>query len=354
MAKIHYIVEFHPDYVQGYFFNNKRKAIEKGMEEVEGFEFGNEIENEETDAFFHSGVLNSNSGFLFWMEDGDWDIEEMDSDVAKGKIESGEIEENSAGAYFPAKLKTGYGECYIGSATEHTNGLWSFEYGDIYEKKQKQTTMKYLPRFESFVNERLNEAAEGVETRIVKFNIEVNEDFGTIEDQVTLAMGPDSAGLFSIGDDIEKFTGLKLADAEAYDEKPTDAFIYGMNNMMNGGGDMYLWFTGNRLAGDVADTGSWTALFDVFPHECIHLTKKLIVRQHAKNLGLKIDGEEWIKHDYGQGEYVWPGEGDHEDPMVIVNEEDFAWTHGFVCKTLAPHFLELAKSYVPELKSIDI
>ena len=214
--------------------------------------------------------------------------------------------------------------------------------------------MKYLPRFESFVNERLNEAAEGVETRIVKFNIEVNEDFGTIEDQVTLAMGPDSAGLFSIGDDIEKFTGLKLADAEAYDEKPTDAFIYGMNNMMNGGGDMYLWFTGNRLAGDVAETGSWTALFDVFPHECIHLTKKLIVRQHAKNLGLKIDGEEWIKHDYGQGEYVWPGEGDHEDPMVIVSEEDFAWTHGFVCKTLAPHFLELAKSYVPELKSIDI
>lgn len=148
MAKIHYIVEFHPDYVQGYFFNNKRKAIEKGMEEVEGFEFGNEIENEETDAFFHSGVLNSNSGFLFWMEDGDWDIEEMDSDVAKGKIESGEIEENSAGAYFPAKLKAGYGECYIGSATEHTNGLWAFDYGEIYEGKQ--TTFKYVPTFESF------------------------------------------------------------------------------------------------------------------------------------------------------------------------------------------------------------
>lgn len=171
MAKIHYIVEFHPDYVQGYFFNNKRKAIEKGMEEVEGFEFGNEIENEETDAFFHSGVLNSNSGFLFWMEDGDWDIEEMDSDVAKGKIESGEIEENSAGAYFPAKLKTGYGECYIGSATEHTNGLWSFEYGDIYEKKQKQTTMKHLPTFESFIgSKKLNEdtdwdACEGAQKK---------------------------------------------------------------------------------------------------------------------------------------------------------------------------------------------
>lgn len=216
--------------------------------------------------------------------------------------------------------------------------------------------MKYVRHYKDFLNEsklRLNEAAEGVKTKIVKFNININDEMGTIDDQVTLAIGPDSTGIFSIGDDIEKFTGLKLADAEAYDEKPTDAFIYGMNNMMNGGGDMYLWFTGNRLAGDVAETGSWTALFDVFPHECVHLTKKLIVRQHAKNLGLSIDGEEWIKHDYGQGEYVWPSEGDHEDPMVIVSEEDFAWVHGFVCKTLAPHFLELAKPYVPALNNID-
>jgi len=217
--------------------------------------------------------------------------------------------------------------------------------------------MKYTKAYRDFLNEesqRLNEAAEGIETRIVKFDINVNDDFGTINDQVTLAIGPDSTGIFSIGDDIEKFTGLKLADAEAYDEKPTDAFIYGMNNMMNGGADMYLWVTGNRLAGDVAKTESWTAIFDVLPHECIHLTKKLIIRQHAKNLGLNLDGEEWIKHDYGQGEYVWPSEGDHKDPMVIVSEEDFAWVHGFVCKTLAPHFLELAKPYVPALNDIDL
>jgi hypothetical protein len=213
--------------------------------------------------------------------------------------------------------------------------------------------MKHLKGYENFLNEtssRLNEAVEDVETRVVKFNINVNDDMGTIEDQVTLAIGPSSSDMFSIGDDIEKFTGLKLADAEAYDEKPTDAFVYGMNNMMNGGGDMFFWITGNRLAGDVAEAESWTALFDVFPHECIHLTKKLIIRQHAKNLGVSIDGEEWIKHDYGQGEYVWPSEGDHKDPMVIISEEDFAWVHGFVCKTLAPHFLELAKPFLPEIK----
>lgn len=217
--------------------------------------------------------------------------------------------------------------------------------------------MRHLKRYNDFLNEespRLNEEAKDVETRIVKFDIDINDEMGTIDDQVTLAIGPDSTGIFSIGDDIEKFTGLKLADAKAYDEKPTDAFIYGMNNMMNGGADMYLWVTGNRLKGDAEQNGTWAALMDIIPHECFHLTKKLIVRHHAKNLGLSLDGEEWIKHDYGQGEYVWPSEGDHEDPMVIIGEEDFSWVHGFVCKAVAPHFLELAKPYLPALKDIDL
>ena len=32
--KIFYVIQQTPDYVQGWFFNNKRKALEKGMEEV--------------------------------------------------------------------------------------------------------------------------------------------------------------------------------------------------------------------------------------------------------------------------------------------------------------------------------
>ena len=79
-----------------------------------------------------------------------------------------------------------------------------------------------------------------------------------------------------------------------------------------------------------------------------------MTRQHAKNLGVSIDGEEWIKHDYGQGEYIWPTEGDHDDPMVILSEEDFAWTHGFVCKTMAPVFIELGKNFIPELEKFEL
>ena len=150
MAKVFYIVERHPDYTQGWFFNNQRKALEKGLEEIEGFEFGDEIENEESGSWYHSGVVNSNAGFLFWMEDGDFNIEAMDSDTAKGKVESGEIDENSAGVFFPAKLKSGYGEAYIGSATQHTNGQWEFDYGDIYESTIFEH--KYVPTFKDFID----------------------------------------------------------------------------------------------------------------------------------------------------------------------------------------------------------
>ena len=55
------------------------------------------------------------------------------------------------GGYFPAKLKAGYGEIYMSSAVEGTNELWTFEGDELYEKKQ--TTMKYVPTFESFLNE---------------------------------------------------------------------------------------------------------------------------------------------------------------------------------------------------------
>lgn len=219
--------------------------------------------------------------------------------------------------------------------------------------------MKHTKLFNEFINNStsnsLTEALDpGVFTRLVKFDINVNDEFGTIQDEVLLALGPDAVGMFSIAEDIEKWTGLKKADAEAYDTKPTDAFLYGMNNVMNGGGDMFLWITMDRLKGDAEQSSVFEAVMDVLAHECLHLTKKLMTRQHAKNLGVSIDGEEWIKHDYGQGEYVWPTEGDHDDPMVILSEEDFAWTHGFVCKTMAPVFIELGKNFIPELEKFEL
>ena len=158
MAKIFYINVKDADSAQGYFFNNKRKAEEKGMELYDDFSFdlnGEEFEGDFGEQYIYSGIINVKEGFLFYQEDASMYVEAMSEEEAKSAAEQYE----GAGAYFPVKLKSGYGECYIGSATEHTNGLWSFEYGDIYEAKQtKQTTMKYIPTFESFIgSQKLNE-----------------------------------------------------------------------------------------------------------------------------------------------------------------------------------------------------
>ena len=149
MAKIFYINIKDADSAQGYFFNNKRKAQEKGMELYDDFSFdleGEEFESDFGEQWIYSGIINVKEGFLFYQEDGSMYVDAMSEEQARSAAEQFE----GAGAYFPAKLKSGYGECYIGSATEHTNGLWSFDYGDIYENKK---TMRHIPTFESFVNE---------------------------------------------------------------------------------------------------------------------------------------------------------------------------------------------------------
>ena len=143
MAKIFYINVKDADSAQGYFFNNKRKAQEKGLELYDDFSFdlnGEEFEGDFGEQYIYSGIINVKEGFLFYQEDGSMYIDAMSEEEARSAAEQFE----GAGAYFPVKLKSGYGECYIGSATEHTNGLWAFEYGDIYENK-------YIPSFKQFI-----------------------------------------------------------------------------------------------------------------------------------------------------------------------------------------------------------
>jgi hypothetical protein len=218
--------------------------------------------------------------------------------------------------------------------------------------------MKKIKLFDQFVSEnttKLTEALDaGVVTKVVKLQFDISDEI-KIDDEVLLALGPDAAGMFSIAEDIEKWTGLKKADAEAYDTKPTDAYLYGMSNVMNGGANMFLWITMDRLKGDAESSGSlFAAMMDVLPHECFHLAKKVLVRHQAKKLGVSLEGDEWIKHDYGQGEYVWPSEGDHKDPMVVMSEEDFAWIYGYITKAVAPVFIELGKTMIPELENFEI
>ena len=163
--------------------------------------------------------------------------------------------------------------------------------------------MPYIKLFDQFVNDnapKLTEALDAnVITKKVKLQFEISDEI-KIDDEVLLALGPDAAGMFSIGEDIEKWTGLSKAEAEAYDTKPTDAYLYGMNNVMGNGSELFLWITMGRLKGDAEETGSiFEAMMDVLPHECFHLAKKVMVRHHAKKLGVSIENDDWINDTRG-------------------------------------------------------
>jgi hypothetical protein len=40
--------------------------------------------------------------------------------------------------------------------------------------------------------------------------------------------------------------------------------------------------------------------------------------------------------------------------MVVMSEEDFAWVHGYITKAVAPVFIELGKTMIPELENFEI
>lgn len=159
MAKIFWIAEKDGDTMEMFAFNNKRKAEEKAMELAPHFSFGDtEIPKEEDDdsgdQWLYSGTINAKDCFVLYREGGmpNADGNFVDDEEAKRWVE--DEGSDSAGACFPVKLKGGMGSVYMSSATEG-NGteLWIWENGEVYESKQIKTTMKYVPTFESFVNE---------------------------------------------------------------------------------------------------------------------------------------------------------------------------------------------------------
>jgi len=194
----------------------------------------------------------------------------------------------------------------------------------------------------------------GLVTKVVPMKFDLPELKGAekINDKVTLAMSPNSTGLYKIGKDIEKFCGIPEADVirdvKAGKDKPEDAIIYGMSNIMNGGKDIYLWINGTRLQGAAKKKGIDKAIMEIVSHESLHITRKLLTRAIAKSKGISIDNEDWVKHNYGDGEYMWPAVGDvsEKHPIVQIDEEAFATAEGYVTERILPHFLEMAKKYL--------
>lgn len=181
---------------------------------------------------------------------------------------------------------------------------------------------------------------------------------GKYKDSFVLAMGDTSIDLYSLGNDIEKFSGLTLKEAKEYNETPDDAYIYGLCNIMNGGKDFYFWTNGTRLAGAAKKSGVLPALIEQISHEAgVHLARKTVTRLIAQSKGVSVKNEDWITYDYGGGEYMWPAVGDPDDPknpIVLIGEEAFAGVSGTLCQIITNEFIKMASNYILNLKFLNV
>jgi len=208
--------------------------------------------------------------------------------------------------------------------------------------------MKHIPSFDNFLNEA--EVASKTVTKVVSvsFDIDWNENIGKVEDSFTLAFSPDSTGIYTIGKDIEKFIGIPEADVvrdvKAGKEKPEDAIIDGIFNVMNGGADIFFWNNGTRLSGTAEQNGIWPAVLEQISHEAgVHLTRLILTRAILKKKGIKIENGDWVNEP-------WPSMGD-DSKVDLIDEEAFATAAGLVVQTVTPHFLEMASAYIPQLSA---
>lgn len=178
----------------------------------------------------------------------------------------------------------------------------------------------------------------------------------TIKHSAVMAISDDSTGVFSLGDDIEKFSGLTLKDAKEYKETPDDAYVYGLCNIMNGGKNTFFWTNGMRLSGAAKAVGDLQAVIEQLAHEVgVHFTRKVLTMMVAQKLGVDITNEDWISYDYGDGEYNWPAMGDPTDSskMVVIDEETFATSGSAMISMLTNGFFEMASNYLPNLPKLN-
>ena len=245
--------------------------------------------------------------------------------------------------------------------------------------------MKHLQTFESFLHEADKPAAnsfeiiapdtykikwsisdspagKGTVAKRYEFEYQIDHPDSSLKGEnikaaVVVAMSDDSTGVFTLGKDVEKFCGIPEADVKkdvaAGKESADNALIYGLCNIMNGGADLFFWTNGTRLGGSAKKYGAMPTVMEQLSHEVgVHLTRKVTTLIIAKKLGVDTTNEDWISHDYGNGEYMWPAVGDIGDktPKIIaVDEESFATTCGAMVSMVTDEFFKMAAKYIPNL-----
>ena len=197
---------------------------------------------------------------------------------------------------------------------------------------EKEANLKGTMTFRNWTDS-LNEANTTPELQKEKVNISFELFDGTkISEDITLAMSLNSQGLFELGDNIEKYSGLTLKDAQEFNETPDDAYIYGLVNTMNDGQDIFFWTNGTRLVGNAKRIGTQTAIIEQLAHEGLHLTRAIL----AKSLmGDKFPTEEW------------PSIGEQDNDRIEEEQLTTALSH--VLEKISAPFIKMASKYIPEL-----
>lgn len=157
-----------------------------------------------------------------------------------------------------------------------------------------------------------------------------------ISEKILLAMSNNTIGMFSLADDIEEITGIKKVDAEKYTEIPTDALVYGMSNVCNGGQDIFFWTNGGRLSGEIESVGVFRAITEHLSHECVHLSKLILKRILYPN------DEEWFKKDLIVS----------DEKKIITDEETFATIEGQLTEQLITPFMNMAAKYNKQVRNL--
>ncbi len=180
MAKIFYVTETGNDNTTAHFFKTEKEALNYGKSQVKDFEmkqdmWGDGFHDEENDIWFGGEWINTRYGILMsWEEDRVY-IQSADDEEARKFIRSSKHDKKGSAIFFDSFKKGMYG--ILGNRTEGKGYTWTFEDGEVNESK---TIMKYLPTFESFVNEYSTIVETKKMIKALKKAIKAADSFDTI------------------------------------------------------------------------------------------------------------------------------------------------------------------------------
>lgn len=106
---------------------------------------------------------------------------------------------------------------------------------------------------------------------------------GKVLCRFVVAMAKGSDKVFSLGQDVEKYSGLSLKDAMRSGEDESDGYFHALTNVMNGGEDIFFYVNAQRHRGVIKDRGELISFVELLSHESVHIARMCIVKQMLKS-----------------------------------------------------------------------